>query len=91
MSYRTFANATYATEFLRGVMVGYWWRPVSIQDDREGHMRPKPPTVLAPAHSTRVQVSWHGHRLIDLSLHRMTARDLTPLIELCKEWGKDGA
>jgi hypothetical protein len=81
MSLRFFADAEKAEEFVRGVMCGYWWRPVTLQDLRSGPA-PKPPDYLVPARQTRLEVRWHDEVLISRSLQELTADHLKPLIEL---------
>jgi hypothetical protein len=90
MSLRWFVSSDQAASFVRGVMVGYWWRPVIVQDTRvfSGRQKPEQPAPASPAHSTRLEVWWHADKLIDRPLHDMTDHDLKPLVEM---WRTKGA
>ena len=85
MSFRTFVRADDASSFIEGVIVGYWWRPVTVQDESR-----KPREVIIPedpAHRTRLTVWWNQTKVIDMPLHEATVRDLAPLTQLWRSRG----
>ena len=82
MSFRMFARADDAASFLEGVIVGYWWRPVTTQDLRTIGKTAPVPTPAHPCLSTRVEAWWYENKLIDRPLHEMRVDDVAPLTQL---------
>jgi hypothetical protein len=82
ISLRHFRTADVAAEYVRGVMVGYWWRPVSL----EYGAAPRPKSDGMP--QTRLEVRWRDEVLVDRTLQELNADHLKPLVEM---WRKKGA
>ena len=79
MSFRTFDRADDAASFVEGVIVGYWWRPVTLGDNRG-------PTEQVPHVSrTRLQIWRNEYVLVDRPLHEMTVQDLDPVTQLWRD------